>query len=48
MRAPNDNNAAKDPRGWWPTPARHCTLRLINPWASCHIRALGVRIEVLP
>jgi hypothetical protein len=48
MRAPNDNTATKGLRGWLLTPLRHGIWRLINPWASCHLRAFGVRIEALP
>ena len=48
MRAPNDNTAAKGLHGWWLPPPRHGIRRLINPWAYCHLRALGVRIEALP
>jgi hypothetical protein len=47
MRAPNDDTATKSPRGWLLTPPRHGIRRLINPWAYCHLRAFGVRIEAL-
>jgi hypothetical protein len=47
MRAPNDNTATKGPRGWLLTPPRPGIRRLINPWAYCHLRAFGVRIEAL-
>jgi len=47
MRAPNDNTATKGPRGWLLTPPRQGIRRLINPWAYCHLRAFGVRIEAL-
>ena len=48
MNASNDNTAAKGLHGWWLPPPRHGIRRLINPWAYCHLRALGVRIEALP
>jgi hypothetical protein len=34
--------------GWWLTPPRYGIRRLINPWASWHLRALRGRIEALP
>jgi hypothetical protein len=48
MRATNDNTAAKGPRRRWLTPPRPGMRRLINPWAYCHHRAFGVRIEARP
>jgi hypothetical protein len=42
MNAPNDNTAAKGLRGWWASPPRPGSHRLINPWEYRHLRASGV------
>jgi len=42
MNAPNDNNAAKGPRGWWLSPPRPGMHRLISPWEHRHLRGSGV------
>jgi hypothetical protein len=42
MNAPNDNTAAKGPRGWWASPPRPGMQRFINPWEYSHLRAFGV------
>jgi len=42
MNAPNDNTAAKGLRGWWLSPPRPGTQRLINPWEYRHLRAFGL------
>jgi hypothetical protein len=42
MNASNDNTAAKGLRGWWASPTRPGTQRLINPWEYRHLRAFGV------
>jgi hypothetical protein len=42
MNASNDNTAAKGLRGWWLSPSRPGTHRLINPWEYRHLRAFGV------
>ena len=42
MNASNDNAAAKGLRGWWASPPRPGTQRLINPWEYRHLRAFGV------
>ena len=41
MNAPNDNTAAKGLRGWWLSPPRPGTHRLINPWEYRHLRFSG-------
>jgi hypothetical protein len=42
MNAPNDNTAAKGPRGWWLSPPRPGIHSLINPWEYRHLRVSGV------
>ena len=42
MNAPDDNTAAKGPRGWWASPPRPGMQRFINPWEYSHLRAFGV------
>ena len=42
MNAPDDNAAAEGLRGWWASPPRPGTQRLINPWEYRHLRASGV------
>jgi hypothetical protein len=42
MRAANDNTAPKGLRGWWLSPPRPGTHRLINPWEYRHLRVSGV------
>jgi hypothetical protein len=42
MNAPNDNTAAEGLRGWWLTPTRPGSHRLINPWEYRHLRFSGV------
>ena len=42
MNAPNDYTAAKGLRGWWASPPRPGSHRLINPWEYRHLRAFGV------
>ena len=42
MNAPNDNTAAKGLRGWWLSPPRPGTQRLISPWEYRHLRGYGV------
>ena len=42
MNAPDDNTAAKGPRGWWTSPPRPGMQRFINPWEYSHLRAFGV------
>ena len=41
MNAPHDNTAAKGLRGWWVSPPRPGTHRLINPWEYRHLRFSG-------
>jgi hypothetical protein len=41
MNAPNDNTAAKGPRGWWASPPRSGMQRTISPWEYRHLRASG-------
>ena len=41
MNAPSDGTAG-DPRGWWRSPPRPGTHRLIPPWEYRHLRASGV------
>ena len=41
MHAPNDNTAAKGPRGWWASSPRPGMQRLINPWEYRHLRVSG-------
>ena len=42
MNAPNDNTAAKGLRGWWLSPPRPGTHRLISPWEYRHLSVCGV------
>jgi hypothetical protein len=42
MNASNDNTAPKGLRGWWLTPPRPGTQRLIHPWEYRHLRFFGV------
>lgn len=42
MNEPDDNTAAKGPRGWWASPPRPGMQRFINPWEYSHLRAFGV------
>ena len=42
MNAPNDNTAAKGLRGWWLSPPRPGTHRLISPWEYRHLSVSGV------
>jgi hypothetical protein len=42
MSAPNDNTAAEGLPGWWASPPRSGTHRLINPIAYRHLRFFGV------
>lgn len=42
MNAPDDNTAAKGPRGWWASPPRPGMQRFINPWEYSHLRPFGV------
>ena len=42
MSAPNDNTAAKGPRGWWLSPPRPGMQRLIVPYEYRHLRVFGV------
>jgi hypothetical protein len=41
MNTPNDNTAPKGLRGWWASPPRSGTRRLINPWEYRHLQAFG-------
>ncbi len=41
MNAPNDDITAKSLRGWWLSPPRPGTHRLISPWEYRHLRACG-------
>ena len=41
MNAPNDNAAARGLRGWWLTPPRAGTQRLISPWEYGHLGVFG-------
>ena len=41
MNASNDTTAAKGLRGWWASPPRSGTHRLINPWEYRHLRFSG-------
>ena len=42
MNAPNDNTAPQGLRGWWLTPPRPGTQRLIVPYEYRHLRGFGV------
>jgi hypothetical protein len=42
MNAANDNTAPRGLRGWWASPPRSGTRRLINPVEYRHLRAFGV------
>ena len=42
MNAADDNAAAEGLRGWWASPARPGTQRLISPWEYRPLRASGV------
>jgi hypothetical protein len=42
MNAANDSTAPKGLRGWWASPTRPGTQRLINPWEYRHLRGFGV------
>jgi len=42
MSAQNDSTAPKGLRGWWRSPPRTGTHRLINPWEYRHLRFSGV------
>jgi hypothetical protein len=42
MNAPNDHTAPKSLRGWWLTPPRTGTRRLIFPYEYRHLRFFGV------
>ena len=42
MNAPDDSASAEGLRGWWASPPRPGTQRLINPWEYRHLRASGV------
>jgi hypothetical protein len=41
MNAPNDNTAGEGLRGWWASPSRSGSHRLINPWEYRHLRFSG-------
>ena len=41
MNAPDENTAPKGVRGWWASPQRSGSRRLINPWEYRHLRAVG-------
>ena len=41
MSAPDGNTAPKGVRGWWASPQRSGSRRLINPWEYRHLRASG-------
>jgi hypothetical protein len=41
MSAADDNTAAKGLRGWWQSPPRSGTRRLISPWEFRHLRLSG-------
>ena len=42
MNAPDDNTTAKGLRGWWLSPPRSGTHRLISPWEYRHLGVFGV------
>ena len=42
MNAPDDSASAEGLRGWWASPPRPGTQRLINPWEYRHLRVFGV------
>ena len=42
MNAPDDTIVAKDLRGWWLSPSRPGTHRLISPWEYRHLGVSGV------
>jgi len=42
MNAPNGNTALNGLRGWWLSPPRPGTHRLINPWEYRHLRGFGI------
>ena len=42
MNAPDDSASAEGLRGWWASPPRPGTQRLINPWEYRHLRGYGV------
>jgi len=42
MNAQKDSTAPKGLRGWWRSPPRPGTHRLINPWEYRHLRFSGV------
>ena len=41
MNAPDDSASAEGLRGWWASPPRPGTQRLINPWEYRHLRVFG-------
>ena len=42
MNAPNNDDAPKGLRGWWLSPPRPGTHRLISPWEYRHLSVSGV------